>query len=276
MANGLTINGRSFKAISTVALTRLDDYLIFNWASPSGFQISEGIEQKEQEGLNDYGERVRINNFPIARKPTLTISYQNINPEMISWKMGNYLETGSYTTRFPIRVWVTKAEFPGAASGNRGYGIAEDVSLGTADAPRAAVTRGELSVALTQAAWADYSTWRTDLLTFAVGANGALLFSDDVVTAQDVVTLSIPVAGEMTRISDILVGIHRIEALVVDSLDKVHYLEVYQAIPDLSNAALDFTADTLEINMFLNNPPGYCRAWNMYSPKTNNQVVCAG
>src|SRR5512147_1182590 len=100
MANGLTINNRSIKAISTLAVTRISDGLVYNWASPSGFSINEGIEQKEQESKNDVGETVRINSFPIARKPTLTITYMNINPEIIAWKMGNQIESGTYTTRF--------------------------------------------------------------------------------------------------------------------------------------------------------------------------------
>ncbi len=276
MANGLTIGNRTIKSISALSLERISDGLVFNWASPTSFNLSEGIEQREQEVKNETGETVRAGSFVTARRPTLTIGYQNINPEMISWRVGNYLEVGTYTTRMPMRLWVTKGEYAGSPAGFRGFGIAADVNIGTPNAPRAAVTRGEISTALTQAAYADYSTWRTQNLRFAVGANGALRFSNDIVAAQDVVTLSIPLTGEMSRISDLVVGDHRLYAMVVDSLNKIHILEVYQASPDLSGAAVDLSADTLEVTMFLNNPPGFCRAWQMFSPTTNNQLRCAG
>lgn len=275
MANGIEINNRSFKSIAAVNMVRLGDGVLMNFPNPTGLTIQEGIEQKEVEGVSETGERVRLYSYPRARKPTAVVSFMHLQPELLALRMGNQLEEASVTASVPIKVWVQKAEYAAKAAGQKGYGVAEDVNLGVAGAPVGSVTRGELSVVLTQAAWANYSSWRTNPLTFAIGANGALRFSDDLVTASDVVSINFPVTETMARISDELAGSFKVDALLVDSTNSVHYLSIFNATIDLANASLDAAADTVELNLFLNTPPGSCRAWNLYSPKTNKGVACA-
>lgn len=274
MPDGIRINNRSYKSISRLNIEFLDDLIILNSPVPTSFQLSEGIEQREQKGKNDNGESVRLFSFPIARMGTLSVGYEHMQDELAAARLGVRLEERSYSTRYPLKLWVTKAEYAGAEVGKLGYGLSEDVNIGTVNAPRGSVTRGELSVAITQAVWANYSTWRATPRQFAIGENGALRFSDDILAAKDVISLSVPVTGTVSLFSDRSVGTVRIEALVVDNLDRVHFVEVYNATMDLSDAGIDMGADTMDLKFFLNTPPGYCRSWNMITPKTNNLVAC--
>jgi hypothetical protein len=274
MVDGIRINNRSYKSMSRLNIEILGSLLIFNSPVPSGFNLAEGIEQKEQEGKSDNGESVRLFSFPTARKGSLSVSYAHMQDELVALRTGVQLEERSYSTRYPVKLWVTKGEYAPAGEGKLGYGLSEDVNIGTPNGARGSVTRGELSVPITQAVWADYAIWRTNPLQFAIGANGALRFSDDIVAMNDVSSLSIPVTGTVSLFSDKSVGTVRLEALVVDNLDRVHFIEIYNATIDLSDAGVDMGSDTMDLKFFLNTPPGYCRSWNMITPKTNNLVAC--
>ena len=73
----------------------------------------------------------------------------------------------------------------------------------------ASVTRDGLSTQLTQQNFGTFDgTSPANDDSFALGADGALLFSDNLVTNNDVVALLIPHSVTGIRLSDILVGPH--------------------------------------------------------------------
>lgn len=274
MANGIEERNKSYKGVSRFTIKRLGDGVLYNVPIIANLVINEGIEQKEQSGKNELGETTRLFSYPTARNTTGTASFSHMQPEIIAMKNGVKLDSQSYSARAPFEFWATKAEFAGKDSGSFGFGIAQDVNIGLVNAPVASVKRNDISQNLTQAAWADYNTWRTDSLKYAIGTNMAVRFSDDIVTAQDVVSMQVPITSTMTLLSDETLGAIEIRGLVVDSMNKVHLLEIYQCTIDLQGAGLDMGADTADLNLFINTPPGFCRSWNLLSPQTNNAVAC--
>lgn len=279
MANGLDVLNRSLKGMSALAITRsgLNSKVVYNFPKPRNIQIQENIEQKEQEGSNDAGDKVRQGSYGVGRKPTLKISFGYMQPEMIAFKMGQQLETvASLEDRYPKQDWVTQGDFPGATgTGFLGNGVEVDVGLTSTnwnEKPWASYTKNEISVPLTQAAWDDYETWRLTMGKFAIGANGARRYSNDLVATQEIVSLSIPHTITGQQISDLLVGSVQIQVAAVNSINKVVFITAYAATVDLSGAGLDFSADGIELDFFLNNPPGKCRAWNMLA--TDLDVKC--
>jgi hypothetical protein len=274
MASGIEINNRSVKGVSRLSLKRLGDGLIYNLPSPMNVAINQGVEQRVQGGRSDTGLMVNLFSYKTGEKPTLTTSFGHYNPELIALRVGNQIETTTIDEYYPLMVWVKKGEYAGASTGKLGFGIAEDVGLSATIKPQASIKEINQSEMLTQEAFASYSSWRSSNKRFAVGANGALAFSDDIVAAQHVVTLLLPMTGAGTRISELSAGAHEVRALVVDNLDDVHLLVVPSCTLDLSGASLDFSAESLELVWFLNSPPGSCKTWNLYSPIANRGVAC--
>lgn len=277
MANGIQTINVSFKGISPrFTVLQLATGKLFSFPTPQNIVINEGVEQKQQLGKNETGETVRLFSYPTSRQPTATVTFGHMQPEITAMRLGVELEEANYSLMAPgPNLWVTKGEYDGVSNGQYGYGLSEDVNLNQDNAPMASVKRGVISVPLTQRAWNDYDNWRDEQMSFAIGANTALRFSDDIVDAQDVVSTMVPYTSTMTFFSDRSIGALAIAGVVVDSTDRVHILQIYQSTVDLSNAGLDMSADTAELALFLNNPPGSCRAWNLYSPATNNEVACA-
>lgn len=255
----IQILNQSFKGISTLAITRLTDNVVYNWPSPATFNVASNIEEKIQMTRNELGEKARAGTYKMGEMPELTISYEYLQPEMIAYRLGNQLASGNFSTSIPRQVRVIAEDVPADAV----TGIYGALTL---DAEAiASVTRNSVSVPLTRVDTASFVNTAED--TFAVGAEGALKFSANLVAANEIVTIVTPVSNlAATHISDLLVGPISVKAKLVTSRNTVTLFEAPNASVNLAGANFDFGGEgTSEIGLYLNNVPGTCRAWNMYN-----------
>jgi hypothetical protein len=197
--------------------------------------------------------------------PDLSIQYSYIQPEMIGFQIGNQMATGTFGTFAPRSLVVTKASYPAAAEGYLFEGVTADPVTA-----QGSVIRAGLSTPLTRtafAAFAGVSPANDD--SFAVGADGALMFSDNLVTNRDVVMLLLPISIIGIRLSDILIGPHSLYATLVNTENKLTFFEAFSVTPNLEGRSVDFGGEGgMELGLFLNNPPGECRAFQI----TDSQI----
>lgn len=265
----VSVNNRTFIAVSNLVMIRDRDKTVLNLPSPTTFQLNTGIEQIQQTSKDGLGREVLARNYIRAVKPTLSITYAHINPELIQFSFGQEFASGTATTRYPRLLQVTKANYTAAAAGFFGNGIVADPALAYAS-----VTVGDFSTALTREAYTGTGAL-TGTKKFAIGANGALQFSQDLVDAQEVISLSVPysITGA-NKLSDIILGSHSLTAAMVDTENKVTIFEAYSIKPNLSNSQIDFGSGNLAINFDLFSPPGSCSAYSVVA--TGLKVNCEG
>lgn len=263
----ISIINRTFVGISELKLKRLSDGLLYNWPIPDNFSVQDNKEQKRQYTRNAQGRRVPANNYISGEDPVLTISYTHMQPEMIAFRVGNLFEEDTKNVFLNKTLEVTTNNFAGATtSAELGFGISADLT----DTTASKVGSNGLSFPLVRAAYATFDPAVAD--TFAQGANGALKFSNNLVTAKEIISVQMPYTVTGLTIGDNLVGPHSVVATLVDTNNKVAIFYAPVATPNLDGAGFTPGGDAMEIPLFLNNPPGACRSWDLIY--TNKEVRC--
>lgn len=258
---------RTYVGFSNVILTRLGTTpLTLCLPKPQNVVLDPGVQIREQQGRDELGRMVRVRTYSTGTMPTAQLVFNHIQPELISLRVGQQFASGSFNTVRPKQLRITKGQFAAVGTGYAGYGLAADVEA------RASIIRNGLSFPLTRAVHADYSTWRTTDDKFSIGANAALNFSDNLVESQEIANITIPIGVTGRKLSEELVGDHQINCMMVDTDGRVGYLEIYTATPNLSDAAIDFSQESIQLSMFVNTPPGECVAWNIID--TDELVGC--
>jgi len=166
--------------------------LVFN--RPNGVTIQTGIEERISETVSQLGERV-IETVDIdAFQPVLQCNFPGWTPEGIAMRLGRKLETGSKTLYYQKTFRVTAANQVQTAAGvgEEGNGIAAD----EAGSKASYLADLGISTPLSRVAVATFDP-AVDLLSYSVGADGALSFSDDLIGAT--VSISIPYTVATTQ-----------------------------------------------------------------------------
>ena len=265
----IIVNNRTYVGISSLLMKRKTDNVVLTWPVPNTFVLNTNVEQRIQESRNAQGRRVRSGSYVAGETPDLTVSYSYIQPEMISFNTGNEQASGTFGTFVPRLLEVAQASYPADGAGFLLNGVTVDDANAIGS-----VTRDGVSTALTRQPFASFdgaSPANDD--SYALGADGALLFSDNLVTNKDVVAILIPHSVTGIRLSDVLVGPHELYATLVDTRNKVSVFEATNVTPNLEGRSIDFGSEGMEISLFLNNPPGTCRSYNIIN--TELSVACS-
>ena len=241
----VSINNRNYVGFSYLAITRKKDGVLLNLPAPQTFVLTPNYMQRVQETRNSLGRATRADNYIRGEMGELSISFQYLQPELIAFSLGQDMETGTFATYFPV-LTTAKASIPGGAAGTILEGITADDANTTAS-----YTVDGISTELTRQAFGTFDgTSPTNDNNFAVGADGALLFSD------------------------VLLGAVSIEAgLISSDGNRVDIFRASNAKPNVEGQTFDFGGEgTTNINLFLNNQPGECTAWELIISGKN--VTC--
>lgn len=268
--NPISIQYRTYKGISNLNILRKSDGILYSWPKPVTFVLQDGQEQVNQMTRNDLGEMSSINNFVTSRIPLLQIGYQQIQLEAFSFQTGFQATSGTFDVGIPRQVVVPSDGLIAAAtvSGNAYFGMAADGLIGDLSDVFASINEDGLSVALTPVNWTGSQPTGTKEVAF--GPDGALYFSADLVGS--VVSTRNPWNVDATTISSLLVGEVSIQAAMVDSNNKLSFLNVPTAIVDTAGTPFEPGADVLNINLRLIQEPGACLAYQLY--ETQQLVSC--
>jgi hypothetical protein len=253
----ISLLNRSFKGISELSITRLNDNVTYSFPSPSNFTLNPTIGEKIQMIRNAVGEKDFGSSYTISKSAELTVTYDYMSSELVSFRLGNQLATGTFATAIPRQILATNALVPADVLGGLYFGVVADaVTSGS-------IVKAGISTALTQQPFATFSS--ATLNSFAIGANGAVKISDNLVTAGQIITLVIPITGLVgAGISDLLVGPVAIRAKLVDSLNQLTLFEAKNASINLGSANFSFDGEgSSELAFRLAPIPGACSSFNL-------------
>lgn len=270
----IAINTRTFVGISDLKIQRQSDGVVYSWPQPETFVLSTNVEQRTQTGRDTQGKMVRLNSYVGGEMPQLSIQYQYLQPEMVAFQIGKQLASGTFDTFIPRSLAVLKGEYAAAALGYlyNGVDVLDAEAAGTLAGASASVTRDGISTALTRQPFATFAPATEN--SFAVGDDGALKFSNNLVASQELVTMLIPSAVTGARLSEVFVGPLRVFATLVDTRNRVTLFEAFNASADLEGRSIDFNSGSVEISLLLNNLPGTCGSWSVID-LGDTQVACA-
>lgn len=263
---------RSFVGFSSATFRRLSDNLIISFPPPSAINLDPVEQVREQLTRNNLGKQARAQTFSTGSLPTLTMSYGVLTPEIIGFRLGRQMAnvTTTLATSWPYQLRVTAETYPAQSAGFLGNAVVAD------DEAYGSVIRNGVSTALTQQDFADHATWKSTADQFGLGGDGALAFSTNLVTNNDVVTLIIPETlpddAGVTRISALPAGAYEMTARLVDTLGQISLLTVYNCEPNPANAAIDFSAESVDVTMNVNAAAGTCNFFQLL--QTTLTVSC--
>lgn len=181
------------KSVASVAIKQNSTGNIIMTPIAATGTLDTGINIAELSEANCRGEQVRAATFKSEEKPKLQLDYGIITPVMNSLKLDRQMEeiTGGTAEYYKIKFRLPSVgnTLPANAAGVFGNGLAGgDLSTTVGVSAVASNTFGLSDVVTIAAAAAP-----ADVTTIAIGADGALTFSDDLRNAD--INLLIPYTG---------------------------------------------------------------------------------
>ncbi|GAA6622893.1 hypothetical protein [Scytonema sp. NUACC26] len=248
---------RTIKGVAELKLLRLSDNAILHLPKPTGFTIDNAIDQRIQMTQNSQGETTRASSYIKGRMPTLRVVYSHLQPETLQFKIGNEFEPKTQKLNVVKDLLVTQALYAAVTDTAR---IGKNVVI---DEPtQAAISRDNESVQLVQQPFSTFDGAVND--TFAVGAGFALKFSDNLVTAQETVSIVTSETFTGRGIADNLVGAHKIRASLITTNNEVIIFKADNLTPSFDGASIDSNAESVEIPFFINQVPGQCFPYEFF------------
>lgn len=240
----------TIKGVAEFKIFRLSDKFIYNLPKPTGFVIDNGIEEKQQMTQNGQGERARASSYIAGRMPTLSISYSHLQPEILQFKTGQVFETVTKNIDVIKSYRVTQNEYAAQASGYLGFGVVEDAVT------NASITRNSASFALTQQPFDTFDANTAD--SFAIGAALNVKFSNNLVAANEIVSLITTQSTTTLSIGDDFVPAMGVRAVLITTLNKVIHFRADNMTISYNGSSIDPSADQIQIPLFFNDIPGTC------------------
>lgn len=236
--------------------------------SPESATFSTGITEEIIKSYNEIGERSVADTYVTDREGTLSLTFKAKTKELISAFFGLRLANGTQTTAFAKTIQVIATSYPAIAVGFDGNGMLAD----QADSYASYLTTDGISVQLTRTSFAAHNVLTDN--TWAQGADGALRFSNNLVTAKSWVTIYAPYASTntdflsetpMTSFNGNLFG-------VLINKQRFH-MKVPNLLLDLTeNSEFDFGGGELNLNFRVGVSGVGCQTFELLFP--NRLLAC--
>lgn len=213
--------------------------------SPSEVNFNQGIEMEEVMGVTPLGEQQLVDLYPKTRNPEIVMTFPKKTPAVLGMKMGYAMEevSGMQVALRRNGVQVDRSSYPAATEGKEGFGILADQE----DSAASYLNESNLSIPLTLGTFATFDP-DVDLLSFAVGADGALKFSNDLI--GKFVSYEIPyILTQGVMMTEKLFNRFKPTIVVIQNDLKVMAWEYPEALIDQSNGDIDFNESTCEVTM---------------------------
>jgi len=143
----------------------------------AGGVLNPGIKDQEITAMSRIGEMVIVDTYPVERKPEIKLDWNQKNVQLLSMRLGLQFSTQTAVAAKYVNsgLLITKGSYAAALVGFEGNGVTAD------QAGTVAYSLGpdQIAVALTRMPFASFVA--TGPLTYAQGADGAMLFSTDLI-----------------------------------------------------------------------------------------------
>jgi hypothetical protein len=242
-------------AITEVKLQRVSDGLIYHLPTPANMVVDLGKDERVIMGKDRLGKTVKTSSYVRGESPTVTLSYQHVQPELLQFRIGNYFENQTKELYIPISFNLSEGgTFPASQAPNLGHAI-----IAGADAIASIKKANGMSQALQEG------------VDFTIGAGGAITFSAALVAAKETVSMLIPYSVTGVGIGAQLIGQHRIVASAVDTEGYVWIFYAPNSKPSTAGGTIDFSAEGFDLTLEIY-PSGGCQSYTLM--KTGDRVSC--
>lgn len=241
--------------ITEVKLQRVRDDLIYHLPIPANMVLELNKDERVIMGKNRLGRSVETSSYIRGETPSLTISYQHVQPELLQFRLGSYFENQTKELFIPVTFDLSEGgTFPASTAPNLGHTI-----IAGADAKASIKKANGMSEQLQEG------------VDFTIGAGGAITFSDALVNAKETVSMLIPYSVSGIGIGAELIGQHRVVASAVDTEGYVWLFYAPNAKPSAAGGAIDFSAEGFDLQLKIY-PSGGCQSFTLM--KTGDRVAC--
>lgn len=263
---------KNVKAISEIVLKIVKDQEILLLPKPSAFNFQPGTQTQTIEAAAGDGVMAPVGIYDTRREPRLELSFPTVQLELFATQFDRRLqESTAIAVNVPMSFKVRSdgsggGMFPAAVTDDQiQFSVVEDQET------LASVKANELTLPLSKLPYADWSTWKsTATLSFAVGANGELVFSDDLLGAEGIVEFQqIPL--DVTEFASDTIGLIEISTILVDSDNKINLFSMESAQIDKASANLQVGSGT-SLSIIGLASAGNCEGFNLRY--TGKKVSC--
>jgi len=253
----ITINDidRTFRGLAELTLTRLSDGRVLNFPKPQSMGVSNGTVSRRIPTRNSAGFGSFGNAFPTGFDYQMSLSYANIQPEILAFRLGNNFATVTKDLFMTKAIDVYSNNIPATTTGKVGFTITID------EVSQASYTNVNVSVALIQSDFALFDPTVDD--QFAVGAAGAFKFSNNLVASLARVTVKVPYTVTGLGISNEVIGKHRVDATLITTENEVVFLDIPSVTPNLDGGGFMPMEEGIEMPFYINEVAGLDRPYNV-------------
>lgn len=248
-----------------VNLRDLETGLILIQNRPATMELDDGLGgNTEITEIDSQGYEVKIANNFKERKPTVNLTFRGLNLDIVAFQRNRKTHNVTATLKFPWRQQVLKAEYDAAPTGKLGNGMIEDATtLGST------LTETGETVALTQQPYASFNSATVN--SFAIGADYARRFSDDLVTRRGFVILEPEKEFSTRTMSEETLGYLELNALCFNSDDSLEILVVPQVFVNPEGSGFKPGDDTTSVALDVATI-GRCEPWELHS--ITDEIFC--
>lgn len=234
---------------------------------PTTVMIEDNADVEEITGLDGLGRETVIDTNVKGFKPVLTLTYPGANLDLYAMSRGRTVDRINLALFLPKQMKIRKALYPAATTGRIGFGVVKDA------VSSASTTETDFDpVQLTQQPWDTFNA--ATPLSFAIGDNFARKFSDDLVAAQQVIDITVPLPSKSVRtVTEDTLGFQSFQMMIRSTNDSVTLIDVPSAKVNPAGSKLDPKADNIEIKFILSGL-GVCEPYKVY--ELTDKVFCDG
>ncbi|MBD2365253.1 hypothetical protein H6G36_29555 [Anabaena minutissima FACHB-250] len=214
--------------------------------NPSEVNFDQGIEIEETMSVTPLGEMQLVDLYPRQRNPRIQMTFPKKTPATLGMKLGYRFESATGLDALLSRngIQVDRTTYPAAVSGKEGFGIVADAEGSVASY----LDESGISVPLTQI---DFATIDVDVdtLSWAVGLNGTLKFTSDLV--GKFISYQIPytiATGALSLTESLFNRFEPTFVLIQNDLKIVSY-EFPEALVDSSDGEINLNESQLQVTL---------------------------
>lgn len=220
---------------------------------PKNIELDQGIAELIRTGSSNLGVEVNLFRQKTEEKPRINLEFPGLTREVLELFLGRFFVTSDDVETYFVRNRFTSNTLTARTTGQDGFGIVADAGLGSANNPSyASVFDATVngSVPLTQVAFTGFTPTVDPLVPatrrrFAVGANGAVLFSEDTFGLEK--SVRIPVTLDAVQVlSETEINQVGMVLGFLDANNKVMRLEATGKFV-LDGKSVNFTDETVSL-----------------------------
>ena len=236
--------------------------------NPSKFALNTGITELKKQAASQLGVKVTSTTVIASEEPIITLSFATATALVAGMIMGRKFALQSIVSYVAKNNVLLSANSRAGAttSGYEGYGITADIA-----GAKGAVFRANQNVALTYVTpYSTFSTSTTD--SFAVGANGALLFSDNLVGNPISYQIPLSAASRLALTADTAFD-YNVKVLFLDLANRVSLFEATSVKPVLGKT-FDPSAESVDVELRVNYSGAFCAPYSFQYLAQNDVAFC--